>query len=168
MPQVLEVRAEERVNPAVLALGANSRLQSHSTGYGKQTVAASRRSLETLLALSDYLSSSTARISLAYLTGSPYSFSPGFESWHINTKRMIGPTSGTKLMKYHAPLRSMSCSLRTVTARLGTKIARIQSRYKTPKVPSKASSSAAAKIVRPRNRAANQYSDRRARPLKFA
>src|SRR6202789_1020444 len=37
---------------------------------------------------------------------------------------MMPPTKGTNAMKYHQPLRPVSCSLRTVTASEGINIAR--------------------------------------------
>ena len=45
----------------------------------------------------------------------PKRLDPASPSWARNTRRMIAPTSGTKAMRSHQPLRPVSWSLRTVT-----------------------------------------------------
>ena len=52
----------------------------------------------------------------------PYWLSPWL-SWTQKTMRMIVPTTGMRPMRSHQPLRLVSCSRRTATARDGRTIA---------------------------------------------
>src|SRR5262249_55068091 len=54
-----------------------------------------------------------------YATGSgPNRFGPGVPRSNINTNTMIAPMNGSNRINIHQPVRSMSCSRRTVTAKL--------------------------------------------------
>ena len=54
----------------------------------------------------------------------PNRFAPGWLSSAMKTSSTIAPMIGMRPISTHQPLRSVSCRRRTVTARLGTKIAR--------------------------------------------
>jgi hypothetical protein len=55
----------------------------------------------------------------------PYRLLPGVLSNKANTKSTIPPISGTNPIRIHQPVRSMSWSLLTVTAKVGMRTARL-------------------------------------------
>src|SRR5215203_6200477 len=66
-----------------------------------------------------------ATLAVASFGFGPYWLLPGVPSNKANTNSTIPPISGTNPMSIHQPVRSMSWSLLTVTAKLGMRIDRL-------------------------------------------